>query len=182
MYVVKMLAAIFSLSVMLGLFSAVGPSFAQEAPAVAPIAPAPEAKKEDPGAAPAQFTQGLLEQIGGAKVALDTMCTLIARMLVFFMNLGFASVESGLCRAKNTVTILAKNFVVFAAASIAFLVVGWGVMFGDGNPFFGTEGLWFVGGADNSPALGEAYKGVYGAINWTGGRCVCVEFFLSCVF
>ena len=64
MDLVKMLAATFSLSVMLGLFSAVGPSFAQEAPAVAPIAPAPEAKKEDPGAAPAQFTQGLLEQIG----------------------------------------------------------------------------------------------------------------------
>jgi ammonia channel protein AmtB len=52
---------------------------------------------------------------------MDTMWTLIAGMLVFFMNLGFASVESGLCRAKNTVTILAKNFVVFAAASIAFL-------------------------------------------------------------
>src|SRR3989337_2555632 len=126
MDLVKMLAATFSLSVMLGLFSAVGPSFAQEAPAVAPIEPAPEAKKVDPGAAPTQFTQGLMEQIGGAKVAMDTMWTLIAGMLVFFMNLGFASVESGLCRAKNTVTILAKNFVVFAAASIAFLVLGRG--------------------------------------------------------
>ncbi len=46
---------------------------------------------------------GLLDQIGGAKVAMDTMWTLIAGMLVFFMNLGFATVESGLCRAKNTV-------------------------------------------------------------------------------
>jgi len=181
MDLVKMLAATFSLSVMLGLFSAVGPSFAQEAPAVAPIVPAPEAKKEDPGAAPAQFTQGLLEQIGGAKVALDTMWTLIAGMLVFFMNLGFASVESGLCRAKNTVTILAKNFVVFAAASIAFLVLGWGLMFGDGNPFFGTEGLWFVGGADNSPAMGDAYKGVYGSINWTGVP-LWTKFFFQLVF
>jgi len=181
MDLVKMLAAMFSLSVMLGLFSAVGPSFAQEAPAVAPIVPAPEAKKEDPGAAPAQFTQGLLEQIGGAKVALDTMWTLIAGMLVFFMNLGFASVESGLCRAKNTVTILAKNFVVFAAASIAFLVLGWGLMFGDGNPFFGTEGLWFVGGADNSPAMGDAYKGVYGSINWTGVP-LWTKFFFQLVF
>jgi len=181
MDLVKMLAATFSLSVMLGLFSAVGPSFAQEAPAVAPVVPAPEAKKEDPGAAPAQFTQGLLEQIGGAKVALDTMWTLIAGMLVFFMNLGFASVESGLCRAKNTVTILAKNFVVFAAASIAFLVLGWGLMFGDGNPFFGTEGLWFVGGADNSPAMGDAYKGVYGSINWTGVP-LWTKFFFQLVF
>src|SRR3990170_7309655 len=100
MDLVKMLAATFSLSVMLGLFSAVGPSFAQEAPAVAPVVPAAEAKKEDPGAAPAQFTQGLLEQIGNAKVAVDTVWTLIAGMLVFFMSMGFACVESGLCRAK----------------------------------------------------------------------------------
>ncbi|HME62118.1 MAG TPA: ammonium transporter [Candidatus Binatia bacterium] len=122
-----------------------------------------------------------MEQIGGAKVAMDTMWTLIAGMLVFFMNLGFASVESGLCRAKNTVTILAKNFVVFAAASIAFLVLGWGLMFGDGNPFWGTQGLWFVGGADNSPAMGDAYKGVYSSINWTGVP-LWTKFFFQLVF
>ena len=151
-----------------------------EAPAAAP-APTAEAKKEDPGAKPAQFTQGLLEQIGGAKVAADTMWTLIAGMLVFFMNLGFATVESGLCRAKNAVTILAKNFIVFAASSIAFLVLGWGLMFGDGNPFIGTEGLWFVGGADNSPAMGEAYKGGYYSINWNGVP-LWTEFFFPLVF
>lgn len=151
-----------------------------EAPAAAPAAPA-EAKKEDPGAAPAQFTQGLLDQIGGAKVAMDTMWTLIAGMLVFFMNLGFATVESGLCRAKNAVTILAKNFIVFAASSLAFLLLGWGLMFGDGNPFMGTQGLWFVGGADNSPAMGDAYKGVYSALNWTGVP-LWTKFFFQLVF
>jgi ammonium transporter, Amt family len=176
----------------LWMLSIVGLAAAQEAPApatgepgkveapAAPGAPA-EAKKEDPGAAPAQFTQGLLEQIGGAKVAMDTMWTLIAGMLVFFMNLGFATVESGLCRAKNTVTILAKNFIVFAASSIAFLVLGWGLMFGDGNALFGTQGLWFVGGADNSPAMGDAYKGVYSSINWTGVP-LWTKFFFQLVF
>ena len=149
-----------------------------EAPAVAPTA---QVKKEDPAAAPAQFTQGLLEQIGGAKVAMDTMWTLIAGMLVFFMNLGFATVETGLCRAKNAVTILAKNFIVFAASSIAFLVLGWGLMFGDGNPFVGTEGLFFVSGADNSPAMGDAYKGVYSSINWTGVP-LWTKFFFQLVF
>jgi ammonium transporter, Amt family len=169
-----------------------GTSFGQDAPATAAPepanveapasdAPAAEAKKEDTGAAPAQFTQGLLEQIGGAKVALDTMWTLIAGMLVFFMNLGFASVESGLCRAKNAVTILAKNFVVFAAASIAFLLLGWGLMFGDGNPFFGTQGLFFLSGEDNSPAMGDAYKGVYSSINWTGVP-LWTKFFFQLVF
>jgi Amt family ammonium transporter len=144
-------------------------------------APAAQGVKADPAQAPVPFTQALLDQVGGAKVAMDTMWTLIAGMLVFFMNLGFASVESGLCRAKNTVTILAKNFVVFAAASIAFLVVGWGLMFGDGNPFFGTEGLWFVGGADNSPAMGDAYKGAYSALNWTGVP-LWTKFFFQLVF
>lgn len=176
----------------LGTLLMTGVSFAQEAPApeaakveapaAAPAAAAEAApKKEDPAAAPAQFTQGLLEQIGGAKVAMDTMWTLIAGMLVFFMGLGFASVESGLCRAKNTVTILAKNFIVFSAASIAFLVVGWGLMFGDGNAFVGTQGLWFVGGADNSPAIGDAYKGVYSSINWTGVP-LWTKFFFQLVF
>jgi Amt family ammonium transporter len=142
-----------SISVLLGWMIIVSASFDQDTAPPAPgsepattqapaVAPAPEAaKKEGPGAAPAQFTQGLLEQIGSAKVAMDTMWVLIAGMLVFFMNLGFASVESGLCRAKNAVTILAKNFIVFAVASTAFLVMGWGLMFGDGNPFFGTQGL-----------------------------------------
>ena len=152
-----------------------------EAPAASSAAAGIEVKKEDPGGAPAQFTHGLLEQIGTAKVAMDTMWTLIAGMLVFFMNLGFATVESGLCRAKNAVTILAKNFIVFAASSLAFLILGWGLMFGDGNPFFGTQGLWLVGGVDNSPAMGDAYKGVYSALNWTGVP-LWTKFFFQLVF
>ena len=54
-------------------------------------------------------------------------------------------------------------------------------MFGDGNPFFGTEGLWFVGGVDNSPAMGDAYKGVYSSINWTGIP-LWTKFFFQLVF
>ena len=179
-----------TLITLIGFTLLVNLSFAQEAPppavsepakVEAPAAAAPAeaaAKKEDPVV---PFTQGLLDQVGGAKVAMDTMWTLIAAMLVFFMNLGFASVESGFCRAKNAVTILAKNFIVFAASSIAFLVLGWGLMFGDGNPFFGTDGLWFVGGADNSPAMGDAYKGVYSSINWTGVP-LWTKFFFQLVF
>ncbi len=173
--------------VVIGLWIAVSAVFsiAQETQAPQafsePVKAADAAAKEDPGKTPVPFTQALSDQIGGAKVALDTVWTLIAGMLVFFMSLGFASVESGLCRAKNTVTILAKNFIVFAVASIAFLVLGWGIMFGDGNPFFGTQGLWFVGGADNSPLTGDAYKGVYSSINWTGVP-LWSKFFFQLVF
>jgi Amt family ammonium transporter len=101
------------------------------------------------------------------KFAADTVWVIIAAALVFFMNAGFAMLETGLCRAKNAVNILAKNVIVFAVASIAFWAIGFGLMFGDGNPFVGLTG-WFAMGADNSPATGDAYQGVFGALGWTG--------------
>ncbi len=115
------------------------------------------------------------------KIALDTVWVLVAGMLVFFMNLGFGLVESGFTRAKNTVNIISKNFIVFAVATIAFFVVGWGLMFGDGNGFFGTQGLFMLSGADNSPAVAEAYEGVYSAISWTGVPLLA-KFFFQLVF
>ncbi len=115
------------------------------------------------------------------KVVLDTLWVLLAAMLVFFMNLGFAMVESGFARAKNTVNILSKNFIVFAVSSLGFLLLGWGLMFGDGNGFVGLKGLFFAGGADNSPAVGEAYQGVYSAISWTGIP-FWAKFFFQLVF
>lgn len=115
------------------------------------------------------------------KIALDTVWVLVAGMLVFFMNLGFGLVESGFARAKNTVNIISKNFVVFAVATIAFLVVGWGLMYGDGNGIMGLKGLFFLGGADNSPAVGDAYQGVYSALSWTGVPLMA-KFFFQLVF
>jgi len=115
------------------------------------------------------------------KVVLDTIWVLITAMLVFFMNLGFAAVESGFARAKNCVNIMSKNFVVFGISSLGFLILGWGLMFGDGTSLIGLKGLFFVGGADNSPATGEAYRGVYSAISWTGVP-LWAKFFFQLVF
>jgi len=75
----------------------------------------------------------------------DTLWVLVAGFLVFFMNAGFALVESGLCRAKNTVNILAKNFMAFGLAVVGFWSVGYGLMFGAGSGFIGSEG-WFLTG------------------------------------
>lgn len=127
-------------------------------------------------------TQKALDDVKSSlQVGMDTAWVLFTAFLVFFMNLGFGMVESGLCRAKNTVNILAKNFIVFAISSVAFWVIGWGLMFGSGSPFVGHEGLFFVSGADNSPATGDAYKGVYSAINWTGVP-LWAKFFFQLVF
>jgi Amt family ammonium transporter len=123
----------------------------------------------------------LTAQAGGLKVALDTTWVLVTAMLVFFMNAGFALVESGFNRSKNAVNILSKNFIVFAVSTLSFWVIGWGLMFGTGNGLFGSEGLFFLGGADNSPATGAAYQGAYAAINWTGVP-LWAKFFFQLVF
>lgn len=75
----------------------------------------------------------------------DTLWVLIAAILVFFMNLGFAAVEAGMARSKNTVNILSKNFIVFAVSSLGFLLLGWGLMFGGDNPIIGTSNLFILG-------------------------------------
>jgi Amt family ammonium transporter len=76
----------------------------------------------------------------------DTFWVILCAMLVFFMNLGFACVETGMARQKNAVNILSKNFIVFAVASMGFMFLGWGLMFGGDHPFIGTTNLWILGG------------------------------------
>lgn len=115
------------------------------------------------------------------KVLFDTLWVLMTAMLVFFMNAGFALVESGFARTKNAVNILSKNFIVFAISSLAFWLIGWGLMFGDGNPFAGLQGLFTISGPDNSPATGDAYQGVYGALSWATVPLLA-KFFFQLVF
>lgn len=101
------------------------------------------------------------------KVGLDTLWVVIAAFLVIFMNAGFGMLETGMCRQKNAVNILSKNLIVFALATLAFYVIGFGLMFGDGTPFFGLNGF-LLSGADNSPAVDPAYQGVFSSLNWAG--------------
>lgn len=115
------------------------------------------------------------------KVMMDTVWVMVTGFLVFFMNLGFACVESGMCRHKNAVNILSKNFIVFAVTTIGFWVLGWGLMFGNGTPYVGSEGLLMLQGADNSPATADAYSGDYSAISWTGIP-LGAKFFFQLVF
>jgi ammonium transporter, Amt family len=127
------------------------------------------------------LAQDAPDAVAKLTIGMDTMWVMLTAFLVFFMNLGFAMVESGLCQAKNAVNILSKNFIVFAISSLAFWVIGWGLMFGNGTDFFGLQGLFFASGADNSPLTGEAYKGVYTAISWTG-VAFWAKFFFQLVF
>jgi Amt family ammonium transporter len=80
-------------------------------------------------------------------IAIDTVWTLIAAFLVFLMQAGFAMVETGFTRAKNAGNIMMKNLVDFAAGSIGYWAIGFGIMFGAGTAFFGTSGFFLSGGS-----------------------------------
>ena len=72
-------------------------------------------------------------------ISLDTVWMLLAAMLVFWMQPGFALCEAGFTRSKNSVNILMKNFVDFILGSLLFFFVGFGFMFGsDGAGFIGA--------------------------------------------
>ncbi|QGU93970.1 ammonium transporter [Clostridium bovifaecis] len=62
--------------------------------------------------------------------SIDTVWTLVATALVFFMQAGFAMVETGLTRAKNAGNIIMKNLMDFVIGSLIFWVLGFGIMFG----------------------------------------------------
>jgi Amt family ammonium transporter len=73
---------------------------------------------------------------------LDFVWTMVAAFLVFLMQAGFAMVESGFTRAKNAVNIMMKNLMDFSVGSIAFLLLGFGLMFGTSpTGWFGTDGF-----------------------------------------
>ncbi len=83
--------------------------------------------------------------VGDLKQGLDTVWVMLGAFLVFFMQAGFGMVEAGFIRAKNTCNILTKNFLDFCMASLGFFLVGYGLMFGDGNGFCGLKGWALFG-------------------------------------
>jgi len=89
----------------------------------------------------------LAKTAGELATSIDTVWVLIAASLVFFMQAGFAYVEAGFTRSKNTTNILMKNLIDFAFGSLAFFVLGFGLMFGsDIGGFIGVPDLFFSKG------------------------------------
>ena len=72
--------------------------------------------------------------------SVNTIWVLVGAALVFFMQAGFAMVETGFTRAKNAGNIIMKNLMDFCIGTPVFWLVGFGIMFGAGNGFFGKIG------------------------------------------
>jgi Amt family ammonium transporter len=81
---------------------------------------------------------------------INIVWTCIAAFLVFFMQAGFAMVEAGFTRAKNAVNILMKNLMDFSVGTITFAVLGFGLMFGKSNGFFGSSHFFLTDMGDGS--------------------------------
>jgi Amt family ammonium transporter len=84
--------------------------------------------------------------IDQVQIHADYTWTLVAAILVFFMQAGFAMVEAGFTRAKNSINILMKNLMDFSMGSLVFWAVGFGLMFGVSETgWFGTSGFFLSG-------------------------------------
>jgi len=110
--------------------------------------------------------------------ALDTFYFLMSGALVMWMAAGFAMLEAGLVRAKNTTEILTKNIALYAIACIMYMLVGYNIMYGDGSSYI--PGIDFFLGADNDPAAVLAQDGTkwYDGDYYSGAS----DFFFQVVF
>lgn len=85
-----------------------------------------------------------MELADATQLLLNIVWTLLGAFLVFFMQAGFAMVETGFTRAKNAGNIIMKNLMDFVLGSIFFFIVGFAIMFGDdgGSGIIGLTGFF----------------------------------------
>lgn len=91
----------------------------------------------------------LAAEAGELQRAMDTVWVVTAGALVFFMQAGFALLESGMSRAKNAVNVVMKNYMDVCLGSIAFWLVGYGLMFGDNPTGWFGQSHFLLGNAEH---------------------------------
>jgi Amt family ammonium transporter len=126
-------------------------------------------------AAPALAEEpGVAEKVIHLAYSIDTFYFLMSGALVMWMAAGFAMLEAGLVRSKNTVEILTKNVALYSIACIMYMFVGYNIMYGGGPNGF-IPGFSFFLGADN--AVDDVLKSG-GEIYYSG----MADFFFQVVF
>ena len=119
-------------------------------------------------------------QIFELQYALDTFYFLICGALVMWMAAGFAMLEAGLVRSKNTAEILTKNVALFAISCTMYLVCGYAIMYGGGIFLSGIE----LDGAMTAEALSETVLAESREEGFSGGAVYAdaADFFFQVVF
>ena len=108
------------------------------------------------------FADSVTETLDLFSQSFDMIWLILAAALVFFMQAGFAMVETGLTRAKNASNILMKNLMDFSAGAVAFWAIGWAFMYGVSKGFIGTN-QFFLSGADSSMFRDWMFQVVFAA-------------------
>lgn len=102
------------------------------------------------GAEAAQPSESQAESVLRLTAALDMLWVVIAGALVFFMQAGFAFLEAGMTRSKNTVNVIMKNYCDMCFGAVAFWLIGYGLMFGANHTgWLGTSGFALHGVAES---------------------------------
>ncbi len=134
----KLLSGTLKMLCVFGALAVTVPTFGEEAAVAAAEDAAPAYESYEAFAETSEFTL----------FTVNNLWLLISAALVFLMHLGFASLEAGLVRSKNTVNILFKNLLIVCIGIISYAFYGFNAMYpGDFNGFF-AFGSWF--GADNA--------------------------------
>lgn len=97
-----------------------------------------------------------MDQLAELSYALDTFYFLMSGALVMWMACGFAMLEAGMVRAKNTAEILTKNIALYALACIMFMLFGYNLMYADADVSQYIPGFSFLLGAENDVAAFQA--------------------------
>ncbi len=139
----KLSRFIFSAVVLLGL-AVTGAVWAEEtAGSGAEVAIAATPESMAPAQNLAQLVSQASEAAGTAQDSANWVWIMLAAFLVMFMQPGFAMLEAGLTRSKNAGNIMMKNLMDFSIGSIAYFVIGFGIMFGaDKLGLFGSDGFF----------------------------------------
>ena len=87
-------------------------------------------------------------ELTALETALNTGWILLGAALVFFMQAGFAMVETGFTRAKNAGNIIMKNLMDFSLGTPIFWLIGFGLMFGGSGKLIGGLDLFTDAGGD----------------------------------
>ena len=121
-----------------------------------------------------------MEAILETKYALDTFYFLVSGALVMWMAAGFAMLEAGLVRSKNTAEILTKNISLFAVTCIMYMLVGYNIMYPGEAVSAYWPGVSFLLGGDNvaSEVLATGAEGWYDGSYYSGMS----DFFFQMVF
>lgn len=116
-------------------------------------------------ALPASAEEAVAEatKVSAEMFTVNNLWILLGAILVFSMHPGFALVETGLCRAKNSVNILTKNVITVAIGLITYLIIGFNIMY-PGDAWLFGHFLGFGGFGVSCP------EGAAGAIDYNGGN------------